>query len=213
MRTLTRQFTFGWKAGRWNVKSLNSSAENHGFKFLCCHYCVALGESLNVGATFLHWTINTCQVLTICLASAALSVRRNCYRSVSQIGEVYVNCLDQGPAQRHWKRTVSINNQMLGSVLHSKHTKIGKTGSRLKGMYGSGEETRAGDCSVMHQVLAWVPGLEALQRSSESLTRNDFIQTHLKAPTATESLFRTNQIRKWCLPKIDLAKEQTNKDS
>lgn len=44
---------------------------------------------------------------------------------------------------------------MLGTVLHSKHTKIGKTESRLKGMHCSGEETRAGDCSIMQQVLGY----------------------------------------------------------
>lgn len=43
---------------------------------------------------------------------------------------------------------------MLGTMLHSRHTKIGKAGSRLKGMQGSGEETRAGDWSVRQQVLA-----------------------------------------------------------
>lgn len=49
--------------------------------------------------------------------------------------------------------TVTIINQMQGTVLYPEPTKIGKIGSRLKGMHGSEEETRAGDFSIMQQVL------------------------------------------------------------
>lgn len=73
------------------------------------------------------------------VASAALSIRRNCHSYTSRVGkEVYVNCLDQSLAQGetvingscYYIIIIIIIHQMLDTVLHSRDIKMNKTGSR-----------------------------------------------------------------------------------
>lgn len=92
------------------------------------------------------------------VASAALSIRRNCHSYTSRVGkEVYVNCLDQSLAQGE---TVSNGScyyiiiitidQMLDTLLHSRDIKMNKTGSRHEtARLGEELDTRAGNDSIM----------------------------------------------------------------
>lgn len=72
------------------------------------------------------------------LASAALSIRRNCPSYTSRVGkEVYVNCLDQSLAQGEtvingscYYIIIITIRQMLDTVLHSRDIKMNKIGSR-----------------------------------------------------------------------------------
>lgn len=52
MRILTIQLNFGSKVEIYDVKSSNSRAENHAFKFSCCYYCVAFGKLLSLSELY-----------------------------------------------------------------------------------------------------------------------------------------------------------------
>ena len=76
-----------WLKESCSIKSSNSRAD--GFKFSCCHYCVA--RYLTSLSSLLHWRTNTYWVLTTCLASGALTVRWNCRSHTSQIRSGFGN--------------------------------------------------------------------------------------------------------------------------
>lgn len=129
MATLTVVFEYGWKAESCSTK--NSDPRVDGFKSSCCHYCVP--RYLISLSSLFHWSTNTYWMLTMCLASGALTVRWNCRSYTSQVG--HVNCPKQGLAQRD-RVIIIIINQMLW--LHSRDTNMSKRVSKNKGVCSLG---------------------------------------------------------------------------
>lgn len=119
-------FEYGWKAESCSIK--NSDSRVDGFKSSCCHYCVP--RYLISLSSLFHWRTNTYWMLTMCLASGALTVRWNCHSYTSQVG--HVNCPNQGLAQRD-RVIIIIINQVLW--LHSRDTNMSKN----KGVCSLGE--------------------------------------------------------------------------